>query len=192
MTRHLYGKQCGDGSYIFGGAAAGSPRVSWWYHGAGRPYHAAGDRRVHPAMAPSLAHALPRLVLDMLDSPRAWVPADPRAHTLTAARKSNHIKSNQIKSNQMHSPRRHAIEVLPALSDLPVARTWSGVMPFSADGAPLIGPCAGAPAGTYVLSGAAGAACMRRGLATEGRARRAGRERFHAGPDGRAAARGAD
>jgi sarcosine oxidase subunit beta len=33
----------------------------------------------------------------------------------------------------------HAAEVLPSLSELPIARTWAGLMPFSLDGAPLIG-----------------------------------------------------
>ena len=33
----------------------------------------------------------------------------------------------------------HASEVLPMLSDLPVARTWAGLMPFPLDGDPLIG-----------------------------------------------------
>ena len=33
----------------------------------------------------------------------------------------------------------HATEILPMLSSLPVARTWAGLMPFSLDGAPLIG-----------------------------------------------------
>jgi glycine/D-amino acid oxidase-like deaminating enzyme len=33
----------------------------------------------------------------------------------------------------------HAAEVLPSLSKLPIARTWAGLMPFSLDGAPLIG-----------------------------------------------------
>jgi sarcosine oxidase subunit beta len=33
----------------------------------------------------------------------------------------------------------HAAEVLPFLRELPIARTWAGLMPFSLDGAPLIG-----------------------------------------------------
>jgi sarcosine oxidase subunit beta len=35
--------------------------------------------------------------------------------------------------------RQHAIEVLPFLASLPVARTWAGLMPFPLDGKPLIG-----------------------------------------------------
>jgi len=35
--------------------------------------------------------------------------------------------------------RRHAAEVLPFLADVPVARTWAGLMPFTLDGKPLIG-----------------------------------------------------
>ncbi len=33
----------------------------------------------------------------------------------------------------------HAAEVLPLLLELPIKRTWAGLMPFSLDGAPLIG-----------------------------------------------------
>ena len=33
----------------------------------------------------------------------------------------------------------HASEVIPMLSDLPIARTWAGLMPFAMDGAPIIG-----------------------------------------------------
>jgi sarcosine oxidase subunit beta len=33
----------------------------------------------------------------------------------------------------------HASEVLPLLQDLPIKRTWAGLMPFSLDGRPLIG-----------------------------------------------------
>src|SRR5438093_744849 len=35
--------------------------------------------------------------------------------------------------------RAHAIEVLPFLAGLPIARTWAGLMPFPLDGKPLIG-----------------------------------------------------
>ena len=35
--------------------------------------------------------------------------------------------------------RDHALELLPFLAGLPIARTWAGLMPFSLDGKPLIG-----------------------------------------------------
>lgn len=35
--------------------------------------------------------------------------------------------------------RAHAIEVLPFLAELPIRRTWAGLMPFPLDGKPLIG-----------------------------------------------------
>jgi len=35
--------------------------------------------------------------------------------------------------------RRHTAEVIPLVASLPIARTWSGLMPFSLDGAPIIG-----------------------------------------------------
>ncbi|MBT8079078.1 MAG: FAD-binding oxidoreductase [Gammaproteobacteria bacterium] len=35
--------------------------------------------------------------------------------------------------------KRHAAEVVPLVADLPIARTWAGLMPFSLDGSPIIG-----------------------------------------------------
>lgn len=35
--------------------------------------------------------------------------------------------------------RGHAAEVIPLVASLPISRTWSGLMPFSLDGAPIIG-----------------------------------------------------
>ena len=35
--------------------------------------------------------------------------------------------------------RGHAAEVVPLVADLPIARTWAGLMPFSIDGSPIIG-----------------------------------------------------
>ncbi|HYB42978.1 MAG TPA: FAD-dependent oxidoreductase [Candidatus Methylomirabilis sp.] len=50
--------------------------------------------------------------------------------------------------------RRHAAEVLPFLAELPTARTWAGLMPFSPDGKPLIGRLPGR-AGLWIASGLA-------------------------------------
>ena len=35
--------------------------------------------------------------------------------------------------------RKHAAEVVPFVANLPIARSWTGLMPFSIDGSPLIG-----------------------------------------------------
>ena len=35
--------------------------------------------------------------------------------------------------------RMHAAEVVPLVKNLPIARSWAGLMPFSIDGSPLIG-----------------------------------------------------
>jgi glycine/D-amino acid oxidase-like deaminating enzyme len=48
----------------------------------------------------------------------------------------------------------HAAEVLPFLRELPVARTWAGLMPFPLDGAPIIGQIAQHPH-LYIVSGLA-------------------------------------
>jgi glycine/D-amino acid oxidase-like deaminating enzyme len=48
----------------------------------------------------------------------------------------------------------HAAEVLPFLRELPVARTWAGLMPFPLDGAPIIGRIA-QHSHLYIVSGLA-------------------------------------
>jgi sarcosine oxidase, subunit beta len=50
--------------------------------------------------------------------------------------------------------RAHAIEVLPFLAGLGVARTWAGLMPFPLDGKPLIGRVPGRD-GLWIVSGLA-------------------------------------
>ena len=50
--------------------------------------------------------------------------------------------------------RGHALEVLPFLAGLPIARTWAGLMPFPLDGRPLIGRVPGRD-GLWVVSGLA-------------------------------------
>ena len=49
---------------------------------------------------------------------------------------------------------RHAAEVLPFLRELPVQRTWAGLMPFPLDGAPLLGKISQHPS-LYIVSGLA-------------------------------------
>lgn len=48
----------------------------------------------------------------------------------------------------------HAAEVLPFLRGLTIKRTWAGVMPFSLDGAPLLGAIPQCP-NLYIVSGLA-------------------------------------
>jgi sarcosine oxidase subunit beta len=50
--------------------------------------------------------------------------------------------------------RGHAIEVLPFLGELKIARTWAGLMPFPLDGKPLIGRVPGR-ADLWIVSGLA-------------------------------------
>jgi glycine/D-amino acid oxidase-like deaminating enzyme len=49
---------------------------------------------------------------------------------------------------------RHAAAVLPFLWELPVQRTWAGLMPFPLDGAPIIGKISQHPS-LYIVSGLA-------------------------------------
>jgi glycine/D-amino acid oxidase-like deaminating enzyme len=54
----------------------------------------------------------------------------------------------------IESNKRHAEEVLPFLADVPVRRTWSGLMPFPLDGQPIIGVIPGLPR-VYAVTGLA-------------------------------------
>jgi len=47
-----------------------------------------------------------------------------------------------------------AVEVLPFLRELPIKRTWAGLMPFPLDGAPIIGKIPHRPH-LYIASGLA-------------------------------------
>jgi sarcosine oxidase subunit beta len=48
----------------------------------------------------------------------------------------------------------HAAEVLPFLREVPIKRTWAGLMPFPLDGAPIIGKIPQRP-NLYIVSGLA-------------------------------------
>lgn len=50
--------------------------------------------------------------------------------------------------------RAHAAEILPFLRELPIERTWAGLMPFPLDGKPLIGGIPGRE-GLFIVSGLA-------------------------------------
>jgi glycine/D-amino acid oxidase-like deaminating enzyme len=50
--------------------------------------------------------------------------------------------------------RGHVIELLPFLTELPVSRTWAGLMPFPLDGRPLIGRIPGRD-GLWIVTGLA-------------------------------------
>jgi sarcosine oxidase subunit beta len=108
LTRHLYGKQCPDGSLIFG-----------------------GDRRRHPYQQVGDEHCLPYLLDGM------------------------HLGCY-----------RHACEVLPIIETLPLQRQWGGVMPFTPDGHPIIGPLLQAKSpGLWVCTGFGGCGFMQGSMA---------------------------
>ena len=54
----------------------------------------------------------------------------------------------------------HAEEIIPALGQMPVAEMWGGIMPFSADGRPIIGKL-GSQKGLYICTGLGGSGFCR-------------------------------
>ena len=47
--------------------------------------------------------------------------------------------NTNIDNSGIEVNRKHAAEVVPLVANLPIARSWAGLMPFSIDGSPLIG-----------------------------------------------------
>lgn len=114
------------------------------------------------ALAPVLGHALAAA-----ESPTDW--ADPATATtppllthLDGQRLTRHLYGRQRPNGELvfggdrvptvdrtvdpdgiEINHRHVAELLPLVADQPVARTWAGLMPFSLDGRPLIGPVDG-------------------------------------------------
>jgi len=60
----------------------------------------------------------------------------------------------RVDQEAIESNHAHAAELLPFLRDAPPARVWSGLMPFTSDGRPLIGAIPD-QSGTYVVGGLA-------------------------------------
>lgn len=56
--------------------------------------------------------------------------------------------------------RGHAAQVFPFLATTPTTRTWSGLMPFTSDGAPLLGPVPEVP-GLHLVTGLGSSGFMR-------------------------------
>ncbi len=136
-----------------------------------------GQMWASPAMPPVLRHALAAA-----ESPTDW--ADPATATtppfLTEVdhrRLTRHLYGRQRPNGELvfggdrvlvaepggdrtadqdgiDVNHRHVAELLPVVADRPITRTWTGLMPFSLDGRPLIGPLAGF-AGLFVAGGLA-------------------------------------
>ena len=54
----------------------------------------------------------------------------------------------------------HAEEIIPALGKMAVAERWGGIMPFTADGRPIIGEL-GSQKGLYICTGLGGSGFCR-------------------------------
>ena len=92
-----------------------------------------GDRIPHPDHKPGLVHRLPRL------------PGHESEQGL-----------NMIRANK-----EHAGEVLPLLRDHDIERTWAGIMPFTPDGAPIIGRLDDSESPLYCATGLGGSGFCR-------------------------------
>lgn len=132
-----------------------------------------GQMWASPALAPVLGHALAAA-----ESPTDW--AEPASVTeppflthLDGRRLTRHLYGRQRPNGELvfggdrvtttdrtvdvdgiDTNHRHVAELLPLVADQPVTRTWAGLMPFSLDGRPLIGPVDGLD-GLFVAGGLA-------------------------------------
>ena len=65
-------------------------------------------------------------------------------------------------------PYKRVSEILPSINDMQITSKWGGIMPFSADGEPIIGELStstsdrnASKSGLYVISGLGGSGMMR-------------------------------
>ena len=54
----------------------------------------------------------------------------------------------------------HAVDMFPFIKEEPIGRTWTGLMPFTPDGLPLIGKIS-ALEGCWIVSGLASSGMMK-------------------------------
>jgi glycine oxidase len=85
--------------------------------------------------------AKPRLTRHVIYSPRGYVVPRQDGRLLAGSTSEHAGFAKCVTAGGIATILRNALEISPAISDLPVVDTWAGLRPRAPDGLPVIGPC---------------------------------------------------
>jgi glycine oxidase len=85
--------------------------------------------------------AKPRLTRHVIYSPRGYIVPRQDGRLLAGSTSENAGFAKCVTAGGIATILRNALEISPAIADLPVVDTWAGLRPRAADGLPVIGPC---------------------------------------------------
>jgi glycine oxidase len=85
--------------------------------------------------------AKPQLTRHVIYSPRGYIVPRKDGRLLAGSTSENAGFAKCVTAGGIATILRNALEISPAISDLPVVDTWAGLRPRAPDGLPVLGPC---------------------------------------------------
>ncbi|HKG48277.1 MAG TPA: glycine oxidase ThiO [Pyrinomonadaceae bacterium] len=85
--------------------------------------------------------AKPQLTRHVIYSPRGYIVPRQDGRLLAGSTSEHAGFAKCVTAGGISTILRNALEISPAISDLPVVDTWAGLRPRAADGLPVMGPC---------------------------------------------------
>ena len=85
--------------------------------------------------------AKPQLTKHVIFSPRGYLVPRQDGRLLAGSTSEDAGFAKRVTAGGIASILRHALEISPAINNLPMVDTWAGLRPRAADGLPVLGPC---------------------------------------------------
>ena len=85
--------------------------------------------------------AKPQLTRHVIYSPRGYIVPRQDGRLLAGSTSEHAGFAKCVTAGGITTILRNALDISPAIADLPVVDTWAGLRPRAADGLPVIGPC---------------------------------------------------
>jgi glycine oxidase len=85
--------------------------------------------------------AKPQVTCHVICSPRGYIVPRQDGRLLAGSTSEHAGFAKCVTAGGIAGILRNALEISPAISDLPVVDTWAGLRPHAADGLPVLGPC---------------------------------------------------
>jgi len=83
----------------------------------------------------------PQLTRHVIFSPRGYLVPRKDGRLLAGSTSENAGFAKRVTAGGIASILRQALEISPAVANLPIVDTWAGLRPRAADGLPVLGPC---------------------------------------------------